>query len=240
MFLNKKAFTLGELLMALGIIGVISVLIMPQIVAGRLSSQAKSEFNTAYANISRAISEMESDDITASDTKYSTENSFYPVLKKYFNVVYDCGSNIPSGPNQVCLSSSDAGKYSTVDGRSISKSNYTLFDNGSFVTNNGMLIMIENGSNSAGNPYGLLISVDINGKSKPPNKYGWDLFTFEVSDGQIIPAGATGSKYEAWRDEPQKYCDTSSSEVPIEQAGVTCSYYALSNDDYFKERYNRR
>ena len=43
------AFTLGEILIALTVIGVVSVLVMPQLVLGQKAAKAKAQFNTAYA-----------------------------------------------------------------------------------------------------------------------------------------------------------------------------------------------
>lgn len=48
--------------------------------------------------------------------------------------------------------------------------------------------MIENPSGLSNR---ILISVDVNGYSKKPNRLGKDLFMFQVSDtGKLLPMGA--------------------------------------------------
>ena len=105
---------------------------------------------------------------------------------------------------------------------------------GSFVTNNGMLIMTCNNCSSY-HP-GILVSVDINGRKKKPNRYGWDLFTFEVKDGEVIPVGSENTTFNQWRNNPAYFC-SSSSTIMREFAGITCSYFASSEDDYFSKLY---
>ena len=99
--------------------------------------------------------------------------------------------------------------------------NAHMLDDGAFVINNGMLFVIENPAN---NPNGLLVSIDINGKNNRPNKWGWDLFTFEIVKGDVLPVGA-----------PATYCDANSNS---DLNGMTCGYYASTDQDYFKKLYN--
>jgi len=83
-----------------------------------------------------------------------------------------------------------------------------------------MLIMMENDSDN------LLISVDVNGPNKKPNRWGHDLFTFQVMDnGKLLPMGAEGTAYD------ESYCSKSSTN---DRNGIGCTYRALTDKDYFK------
>ena len=237
MIIKKFGFTLGEILMALAIIGIISTLTIPHLNAGKMASQSKAEFDTAYANLSRAVSEMEADEIDVTSEHFAAARSFYPVLKDYFNIALDCGVGVKSDVAGPCPKYKSGGNnLKNINGTVIS--DYEIYNDGAFVTNNGMLIMIENPSKSTPNPDGLLVTVDINGKIKPPNKLGYDIFTFEVTKGQVVPVGSALSKNAEWKADPEKYCNKDDKSVSSWQAGITCSLFAVSNDDYFQKIYN--
>jgi len=82
---------------------------------------------------------------------------------------------------------------------------------------------VENENN---NNTKLFISVDVNGHNKKPNRWGHDLFTFQVMDnGKLLPMGAEGTAYD------ERYCSTTSSNG---YNGIGCTYKALTDKDYFK------
>ena len=92
------AFTLGEILIALGVIGVVASLTLPQVINGKKATEARAQFTTAYSMIAQAIDAMETDDISIKPETYmATRDSFYPVAKPYFKVVQECGSQGNSG-----------------------------------------------------------------------------------------------------------------------------------------------
>ena len=66
------AFTLSEILIALSVIGVVAVLVMPQLVAGSKAGKAKAQFNTAYTLMAKAITDMDADDVSIDPNKYPT------------------------------------------------------------------------------------------------------------------------------------------------------------------------
>lgn len=227
MIKKSLAFTLGEILIALTVIGVVAVLVMPQIVLGQKAAKAKSQFNTAYSLMAKAIADMDSDEISINPNDYKTGGSFINEFKKYNKITID---NYTLSENV---------RYKTRSKGTQVSANMNYFDDGKFVLNNGMIVMLENPNN---NPNGLLVSIDINGE-KQPNKWGYDLFTFEVIGDDIYPVGApeTGQATNAknlWganRANVKKYCDDN------EQSnlnGITCGYFAASDEEYFKKLYN--
>lgn len=227
MIKKSLAFTLGEILIALTVIGVVAVLVMPQIVLGQKAAKAKSQFDTAYSLMARAIADMDSDEISINPNDYKAAKPFVNEFKKYNKITID---NYTLSNNV---------HYKTRAKGTPVAANMAFFDDGKFVLNNGMIVMIENPQN---NFNGLLVSVDINGE-KQPNKWGYDLFTFEVIGDDLYPVGAPGTgqatsaktRWGASRASVKKYCDDK------EQSninGITCAYFAASDEEYFKKVYN--
>lgn len=215
------AFTLGEILIALGVIGVVASLTLPMLINGKKASEAHAQFTTAYADISKAISEMETDNRPVDPINYSAERSFYPVFKEYFKTTVDKEYSTEGKP------------YRYLDGTDLSEESMAYMDDGHFVINNGMDIFIENPEN---NPNGLLVFVDINGNDKLPNRMGFDVFGFElVKDRNFLPLGAPGTN-EEWSEDPASQCNIPDDDAPS-GTGYTCSFYALSNSDYFRNVY---
>ena len=112
--------------------------------------------------------------------------------------------------------------YRTYSGELITSTGY--FDDGQFVLNDGSLVLVEN-------PVHLnrmYISVDVNGLNKNPNRFGHDLFMFQIDKkGMLIPMGVKGSDYQ----DETKYCSVLSNE---QYNGAACTYRALTDKDYFK------
>lgn len=236
------AFTLGEILIALSVIGVVAVLVMPSVVIGQKAAKAKAQFNTAYAQIAKAVQEMDANGTSTDPNKYKTAGSFYPELKKYMKVTNDCGKNSEVINSKICVSSNSTDfNYKSRSGQN--NLSQSLVNNGAFVTSNGMLIMIDNQDD---NPDGLLITVDINGKSNRPNTYGIDVFTFEViKDGEVLPLGAPGTT-KKWSERPASNCQSvelspdgsdGTGNNTTSTNGATCAFYAATNQNYFKSIY---
>lgn len=235
------AFTLSEILIALTVIGVVAVLVMPQIVVGQKAAKGKAQFNTAYSLLAKAIADMDADDVSIDPKDYKAAGSFYPKFKEYNKLTIDCG--VYNNTNDsVCFSTqntADVEDYSN-HAKGSHEMNLGLLDDGGFVLNNGMLVVVENPAN---HPNGLLVTVDINGRNKRPNKWGYDLFTFEVIDGDILPVGAPGTGQDTtaktlWGKDAasvKSYCSDDSTDS---NNGITCAYFAATDDDYFYNIYS--
>lgn len=99
------------------------------------------------------------------------------------------------------------------------------FDDGQVFINGGMLILVENASDY------ISISVDVNGHNKKPNRWGHDVFSFEVlENGKLLPMGAPGTTQGNDYGFSQ-YCSITSNTV---YNGMACTYRALTDKDYFK------
>ena len=74
----------------------------------------------------------------------------------------------------------------------------------------------------------LYVSVDLNGYGNPPNRWGYDLFTFEFLDGELRAMGDKGTSY----TNLNIYCNKNSTS-PVN--GIACAHLAKTNTDYFKD-----
>lgn len=118
---KSKAFTLAEILIVLGIIGIIAESTIPSLLASFQKTVYVTQLKVVYTQLSQAIVQMMADEgvMKVSDTNTLTaEESEDPVnpnvinraggfLKRYFKVIKDCGTAIPSP----CFASA----YSSID-----------------------------------------------------------------------------------------------------------------------------
>ena len=124
--------------------------------------------------------------------------------------------------------------YKTYDGKGSFGIYATYFEEGSFILYDGSLVRIyhQNWGNT-----NCIIAVDVNGFEKNPNRAGYDVFVFELTnDGKILPEGAPGSSYEIkpnlWDGHVQNSCSSKFNNNGSN--GVSCTYKALTDKDYFK------
>ena len=126
-----------------------------------------------------------------------------------------------------------------------------IADGAGFVVNNGMLVIISRHiqTTQIQNPDPmrpthytletkdyphLYITVDINGANKHPNRWGWDVFTFELTNAGLITPGSIemGTMTFVIND---NHCD--SSNITNKWNGLACAKEAVANPDYFKTLY---
>ena len=65
-------FTLSEILIALAVIGVVAVLVLPQLVVGQKAAQSKLSFVRHIHLWQKLFADMDSDDIDTDPSKYPT------------------------------------------------------------------------------------------------------------------------------------------------------------------------
>ncbi|MBP7212304.1 type II secretion system protein [bacterium] len=187
--MGKKAFTLAEVLITLGIIGVVAALTIPTLMQKTEERETVSKLKKVYSTLQNAYSRAINDEGELSDwgTITDTAASSDLVLQKfvpYLNVLKNCGTTDFS-----CFYT---GTYSTFKGSSFSGSNaqYNIIGTISEVSR----ILLSDGTSVAfdvwnGQAFVGVFIVDINGKKKP-NSIGRDTFIFEVfNNGKILPAG---------------------------------------------------
>ena len=217
----KKGFTLAEVLITLGIIGVVAAMTLPALVQNYQAKVLSTQLKKQYGIITNIMQKMNYDlgGFKVTDFSYHT---FAPMFKKYLINTRDCGN----------VNCEDMGHTNEETGMVRVSNNYKTytnndlqnirFDDGQVIISDGALFLIENEQNIL-----IFVSVDVNGIKKRPNRWGQDLFTFQIFDnGKVLPMGHPDTRYNSI-----DYCSTTSTSSIN---GIGCTYWALTKKDFFK------
>lgn len=216
----KKAFTLAEVLITLGIIGVVAAMTIPSLIENVRDVQFRSQFFKSYSLIQQTLKKMEADDIPLVYSSYDRlGDPFYKQFKKYLTNVVDCGDTHDRHVGQGCFNIGEDIYYS-LGGNS--KLSYTYFDDGQLLMPDGSLIIFEQPNS---NDQRLWIFVDVNG-TKQPNRLGHDLFCFQLTDDGLKPMGAVGTSYD-----DETYCNKTGGGS---MNGIACANKVIKDSKYFK------
>ena len=226
--LRMTAFTLAETLITLGIIGVVAAITIPGLINHYKAQRLRTQFLEAYSIVQQVFKQMETDDVSLDPTTYPT-GKFYKTFMKYLKGATDCNRKkfLPCYYFNADDKDENFAPYKSLDGKTNVPGN--IFDDGQIALNNGMLIMFENYSNdyTGGDANRLWVSVDINGYNNPPNRLGYDLFTFQFLDGELRTMGSNGTAY----TNMNAYCNPKTTNP---SNGIACASKAKTDTDYFK------
>lgn len=221
--INKtSAFTLAEVLITLGIIGVVAALTIPSLINSHRAKQYEVGFKAAQSLLGQAVYKLHSNDI------YIYGNIDYLPNKPFSNIFAEAFESIHA------LNSYKAGfegyaKYKTYTNTEF---NHARLDDGYLELNNGMSVYFETGTRSTTTT--PIVIFDLNGSKKLPNRFGYDTFAFIVDEyDKVYPLGstlATSAKYQLFTD-LSRYCNKNST---AEENGISCAYEAATEKDYFK------
>lgn len=89
---NITAFTLAEILITLGIIGVVSALAMPSLIAKYQKHQTVVQLKRVYSQLSNAViaSENVNGEYSSWDMTLSAQNFFIRYFKDFLPVIKEC------------------------------------------------------------------------------------------------------------------------------------------------------
>ena len=229
--LKKCAFTLAEVLITLGIIGVVAAMTIPTVVAKYQHKVLETQFKKAYSILYQLVLQVQNDTGMPLNVKdyshaytgdnYKLYNTLKPYIMANFCTTKRCIDRIEvdDGTGQ------NMKEYKTYNNK-VNTSSYYM-EGGGFILPDSMSIYIENY-----NEKNLMLSVDVNGVQKRPNRWGHDLFTFSIDNetGKLIPNGVKGARFD---DTLREWgCSLTTGD---KNNGITCSYYALTDPDYFKK-----
>ena len=196
-YITSNGFTLAEILITLGIIGIVAAMTMPSLIANYRSKVAVTQLKKMYSVMSQAMlftvqkdGDYSSLDLAA-DNLENAKNWYNTALKPYLKITNDCfnkagcwadtGTKTLNGGNPKYNSGNIGIGYgiivfNTIDGYAVSVDTYRAASDGNFFGTG-----LTDGSF-------IVIYVDINGQ-KLPNVIGKDTFVFVFSDKGLIPAG---------------------------------------------------
>ena len=225
----KTAFTLAEVLITLGIIGVVAAMTMPSLIQNARNRELESGLKKGASVIGQALNMYQAENGVPITADIGT-HELKPKIVKYFNVLTDCGFGHDDS-DTACIKNYGDDRNSTTYKNFTGTGSIELgrFDDGQFVLSDGSLILLENNNNWDGSAGMLFISVDVNGYNRRPNRLGQDLFMFQiVDDGKLLPMGAEGTYY---YHENDAYCSKTSTNS---MNGAGCTYKALSDQTFWK------
>ncbi len=207
--IRRVAFTLAEVLITLGIIGIVAALTIPTLIAKYQKKEFASRLSQTFSILSQAVklAQVDYGDIqgwvyqagyhsTISTDEWlngGQENLITSFVKKYFIPYLRISKDL--GYNRLMDVGYDKG-FVRKDGTSIHSGGYSYYV---VVLNNGVYVFFyyNHNSHSAAYPEGTtlildpMITVDVNGKSGP-NIIGRDIYAFELSTAanKFQPFGA--------------------------------------------------
>lgn len=224
---QNEGFTLAEVLITLGIIGVVAAITIPGLINSYKAHRLRSQFFKSYSTISQVYQQMVADDVSLYPEDYTSgSGKFYKTFMKYLQAPFDCGHNSEKNKKNIkpCYfadSSTTDTPYKTYSQKK--EVSTGILDDGQIALQDGTLLLFENAQTT---DY-IWVFVDLNGYNNPPNVWGYDLFTFQFSEDGIKPMGDTGTTY----TDSSLYCNKSSSSS---FNGISCAHEAKNNPDYFK------
>ncbi len=172
----KRAFTLSEVLITIGILGIVMAMTLPNLIKGYQKKATVEQLKKAYSVVSNALemSQHENGDLkywnvqnlgsTSDDYSMVITNFLNTYILPYMKIKYNCGTKCEAQKNvkRYALNGQERSWYSQF--------HYIIYlDDGSILS-----FMLDNNSQ---NWETLYIYYDING-NKRPNIYGIDIFTF--------------------------------------------------------------
>lgn len=212
---RKTAFTLAEVLITLGIIGIVAVLVLPSLITKINNKGYTEKFLKAYSslqNVTNKVVEEEglpaswtfTDYHTANDIKYN--DHIFDSFAKHFNTIKICYDRPYSARFSQCVGywyAADS-KIKTLNGEEgytmLNGSGYGMLAFNSLILQDGTLINFFFYSSDIGfywaAPASLSFTIDVNGK-KGPNKIGRDIFfLYLTNEGKILPTYANSDTCE--------------------------------------------
>lgn len=231
------AFTLAEVLITLGIIGIVAAMTIPTLIANYQKAQYVTALKKAYSEISEALKLVANDydcsDLRCTGIFKSNDNlTLGNALKKHLKVAKDCGMTFSySADNEStkCITQSYSPNYDGSGERSDLNKRGFVYDY-RLITADGFALDISNwGGNCTDlNPGNAgqnlnqacgLIIIDVN-NFKGPNNFGRDIFLFFIASGKgptLYPEG--GSEYS-----PSDFADDNPSTCgPSNTDGTYCA-----------------
>lgn len=197
--LGFTAFTLAEVLVTLGIIGVVASITIPVLMNNVQDNQLKIAWKKSYSVISQAVSMLSNEnsgDLVNITISGSNHDDYMMALLKYLSYMQFCAGGSADGPNGCFNSASD---IHTLTGGSYDQNPPNYYTRA--ILKNGQTMLVEGRGTTCSvneSPKGdtcFRLLIDVNG-FKPPNVIGKDTFGMVVTRfGQVVPYGTKGAMY---------------------------------------------
>ena len=219
---NKIAFTLAEVLITLGVIGIVAAMTLPTVIQKHQQKVAVTRLKQTYSQLFQAINLAQAEygdyknwpEVLIYGTAYDPDDyngSRKDYVVEFFDKYIIPHLKLSKKPVYAAIDTLGYRLYKTKDGR-----DYSFFSSGREVyvceLSNGVSLFMSIDGTSDKKMTRFLIFADINGKTKP-NVLGRDLFLFRFTEtgGSIIVPYGLGFNQIQSRDDFINACAENSS-----------------------------
>lgn len=210
-----SAFTLAEVLITLGIIGIIAALTLPSLIAKHQEKETvvrlKKINSLLQNNFTKTVFENGTPDTWYLTDEYQDSQKLFEYIFKDFKI------------DKVCQRYVDRTCWAKEGTKFLWNDTIELLgvwdDRIRFILNDGSTVAIKSIYNDSEKTYGF-IYIDVNGKKKP-NTWGKDTFTFDIYKDGIRPVSFDDEMF-------KNEC--------MDNSGAQCAAWAIYNEnmDYLK------
>lgn len=188
---TKYGFTLAEVLITLGVIGVVAAMTLPALINNYQKYNTAVQLKKVYATFSQALASSQYDNESSKNWTTTEPGSSYEDNLAYFNKYWKPYLKLI----KVCKTFRECGYKTTGYATYLDKNSfyhYGQFNNvPGFILGDGTYAYIRpyNSNSTEDSPQKLqLLSIDLNGPRKP-NQIGRDVFQFEINISKGIISG---------------------------------------------------
>lgn len=216
----QKAFTLAEVLITLGIIGVVAAMTIPTLMAKYQKRSNALKWRKGYATLAQALKLIQQDEIQLPASGEYNQDDYEYALATLFSKYLKTGAVCHSRKYVEEGCSPKAYPMYSLDGRLLNKDLGNWGGGAScFSLLSGALVCFDS----------TIILMDVNGYSKP-NKRGEDIFFALLDTDNYVLRPAKGSN-KSWgaTDGVRVPIEVGDGTCQKEDYGNGCSYYYLHN-----------
>ncbi len=206
----KKAFTLAEVLITLGIIGVVAAITIPSLITKINDRQNIVRWRKTYSVVNDAFKRVVGRDVpvcafsgcramgpqinNANYSDFYFSNDFLEAFIEELKPMDMCYNQAEPKCSTKIWTNLKNGSYHLLNKPKISVAYYNWYI-ARFLLKDGSVVYM---SGSHGGPW---LSVDVNGPNNGPNQVGRDMFIIKVFEDKILPMGAQGTFNPAYHGE---------------------------------------
>lgn len=181
----KKGFTLAEVLITLGIIGIVAAMTMPSLVANHRKKETAIKVKKAYSLLSQVFQRSIADNGDPINWEFehdipgASQKCGDTYIAPYLNVIKRCGAS-DEGDCETKILPLNGGAFAIYSSRDSAK--YFLKDGSMIVVKPNVYDVVDSVTGETIRMNAIRIYVDING-AKKPNTWGKDFFYFVYMRG---------------------------------------------------------
>ncbi len=188
---HNFAFTLAEVLITLGIIGIVAAMTMPSLIANYQKKQTSAQLKKAYSTFAQALVSSQYDNGNSSEWETTEPSSTYDDNLKYFETYWKPYLRIVKMCKTMAECGYDITGYATLANRNTFNYYGQASNVPGFIYGDGTYAYLRPYSynSTSDNPQLFqMLLIDLNGPKKP-NIIGRDVFQFQINISKGVISG---------------------------------------------------